>query len=68
MNLPFQVVPDPSPGTNKLHLDLSTANQPGEVERSVGLGATGHRRSEPDDDLVVLRVPVANVIRMVDMH
>jgi len=65
VNLSLQVVPDPTPGKNKLHLDLSTADQPGAVERLLGLGATIHRRPEPGDDFVVLGDPAANLFCVV---
>lgn len=64
-NLSFQVVPDPTPGKNKLHLDLYTADQAGEVERLLGLGATMHRRPEAGDDFVVLRDPGGNLFCVV---
>ncbi|HEV3494865.1 MAG TPA: VOC family protein [Actinomycetes bacterium] len=38
--LAFGRVPDPSPGKNKVHLDLATADRPGEVARPLALGAT----------------------------
>ena len=65
-NLSFQVVPDPTPGKNKLHLDLYTADQQGEVERLLKLGATVHRLPDPGDDFVVLRDPGGNLFCVVD--
>jgi catechol 2,3-dioxygenase-like lactoylglutathione lyase family enzyme len=65
-NLSFQVVPDPTPGKNKLHLDLYTTDQRGEVERLRRLGATIHRLPEPGDDFVVLKDPAGNVFCVVD--
>ncbi|GAA4848135.1 VOC family protein [Luteimicrobium xylanilyticum] len=38
--LGFQKVEDPTPGKNRLHLDLGTADRLAEVERLVGEGAT----------------------------
>lgn len=38
--LGFQQVDAPTPGKNRLHLDLETADRPAEVERLVGDGAT----------------------------
>ena len=38
--LAFQQVDDPTPGKNKVHLDLSTDDLDAEVERLVGAGAT----------------------------
>jgi hypothetical protein len=37
--LMFIKVPDPTPGKNRIHLDLHTAAVAAEVERAVGLGA-----------------------------
>lgn len=65
VNLSFQVVPDPTPGKNKLHLDLYATDRQGEVERLLGLGATVHRPPEPGDDFVVLRDPGGNVFCVV---
>lgn len=36
----FQYVADPTPGKNRLHLDLETDDLAAEVERLVGLGAS----------------------------
>jgi hypothetical protein len=36
----FQKVDDPSPGKNRLHLDLVSADRPAEVQRLVAAGAT----------------------------
>jgi Glyoxalase-like domain len=38
--LMFLAVPQPRAGKNRLHLDLVSPDQPAEVERAVGLGAT----------------------------
>lgn len=38
--LGFQRVPDPTPGKNKVHLDLHAADKEAEVTRLVGLGAS----------------------------
>ncbi|MGU3499988.1 VOC family protein [Mycobacterium sp. C31M] len=38
--LGFQRVPDPTPGKNKVHLDLHAADKEAEVARLVGLGAS----------------------------
>ena len=46
---------------SRVHLDLYTADQPAEVERLVGLGATRYEReSGPNDDFVVLVDPDGN--------
>jgi len=39
-HLAFQRVPEPRAGKNRVHVDFRTADQRGEVERIVGLGAT----------------------------
>ena len=59
-NLSFQVVPDPTPGKNKIHLDPYTDDQRGEVDRLLALGATVRRWPEPGDDFVGLRAPAGN--------
>jgi predicted enzyme related to lactoylglutathione lyase len=38
--LSFQRVPDPTPGKNRVHVDLATADRAAEVDRLLGLGAT----------------------------
>ena len=46
---------------SRVHLDLYTADQPAEVERLLGLGATRFERERsPDDDFVVLVDPDGN--------
>ena len=46
---------------SRVHLDLYTADQPAEVERLLGLGATRYEREYgPDDDFVVLVDPDGN--------
>jgi predicted enzyme related to lactoylglutathione lyase len=42
--LGFQRVDDPTPGKNRVHLDFSTRDLDGEVNRLVGLGATETER------------------------
>ncbi len=47
--------------TSRVHLDLYTTDQAGEVERLIGLGATRYQRQyRPDDDFVVLEDPDGN--------
>ncbi len=60
--LGFQRVSDPTPGKNKVHLDLHTADKEAEVTRLVGLGAleTGRHSFGPDFDWVVLADPEGN--------
>ncbi len=53
---------------SRLHLDLSTTDQEGEVERLVGLGATRYPwRYEPDADYVVLEDPDGNLFCVVQV-
>ena len=60
--LGFQRVPDPTPGKNKVHLDLHTADKDAEVARLIGLGAreTGRHSFGEDFDWVVLADPEGN--------
>ncbi|MBU9763224.1 VOC family protein [Mycobacterium sp. TNTM28] len=60
--LAFQRVPDPTPGKNRVHLDLSAADGEAEVSRLVGLGATETGRHSFGDDFswVVLADPEGN--------
>jgi catechol 2,3-dioxygenase-like lactoylglutathione lyase family enzyme len=55
---------------SRVHLDLYTTDQEGEVERLVGIGATRYPREyHPDDDFVVLEDPDGNrfcVVRVRD--
>lgn len=50
----------------RLHLDLYTEDQPGEVERLLHVGATLHRSPEPGEDFVVLADPDGNLFCVVD--
>ena len=65
-NLGFQQVDDPTPGKNRLHLDLYTTDQRAEVERLKGLGAAVVREPEPGDDFVVMADPDGNLFCVVD--
>ena len=52
---------------SRVHLDLYTADQPAEVERLLGLGATRYEREyRPGDDFVVLVDPDGNRFCVVD--
>ncbi|HXZ98352.1 MAG TPA: VOC family protein [Candidatus Acidoferrum sp.] len=54
-------------GRNRLHLDLYTRDQKGQVERLLKLGATRHPQEyEPEDDFVVLEDPDGNLFCVVD--
>ena len=67
VNISVQVVPEKRVGKNRLHLDLYTDNQEGEVRRLLELGATRHPRvPEPGDDFILLQDPEGNVFCVVD--
>jgi catechol 2,3-dioxygenase-like lactoylglutathione lyase family enzyme len=53
----------------RIHLDLYTADQGGEVERLIGLGATEVHwdRKPPDADYVILADPEGNRFCVVDI-
>ena len=61
-NLGFQRVPEPTPGKNRVHLDLHAADRDAEVTRLVGLGATetGRHSFGPEFAWVVLADPEGN--------
>lgn len=59
--LAFQKVPDPTPGKNRLHVDLAAADRDAEVERLLGDGATLVGRHEHEGfQWVVLADPDGN--------
>ena len=67
VNVSLQVVPEKRSGKNRLHLDLYTADQAGEVERLLTLGATRFPRTpEPDEDFIVLEDPEGNLFCVID--
>jgi Glyoxalase-like domain len=67
VNVSLQVVPEKRSGKNRLHLDLYTADQAGEVDRLLALGATRFPRTpEPDEDFVVLQDPEGNLFCVID--
>ncbi len=46
----------------RLHLDLYSDNQEGEVKRLLGIGATRHPQTyDPEDDFIVLEDPDGNL-------
>lgn len=50
----------------RLHLDLYTDNQEGEVKRLLGIGATRHPQTyDPEDDFIVLEDPDGNLFCVV---
>lgn len=53
---------------SRLHFDLYTTDQQGEVERLVKIGATRYPwRYKPDDDFVVLEDPDGNLFCVVEV-
>lgn len=60
--LGFQKVPDPTPGKNRVHLDLAAADAEAEVARVVGLGARETERHSFGEGFswVVLADPEGN--------
>ena len=63
----LQLVPEKRSGKNRLHFDLYTNDQAGEVERLLGIGATRHPRTpESDEDFVVLEDPEGNLFCVID--
>ncbi len=68
VNVSLQKVPEPRVGKNRLHFDLYTEDQAGEVERLLGLGATRFpRTAEPGEDFVVLEDPEGNLFCVIDV-
>ena len=67
VNVSLQAVPEPRVGKNRLHLDLYTSDQAGEVGRLLALGATRVPRTPgPDEDFVVLQDPEGNLFDVID--
>lgn len=67
VNVGIQKVPEPRQGKNRLHLDLYTEDQAGEVERLLGLGAKRFpRQAEPNEDFIVLEDPEGNLFCVID--
>ena len=60
-DLLFLRVPDPTPGKNRLHLDLRPDDQDAEVERLISLGARRASIGQPDEvTWVVMADPEGN--------
>jgi catechol 2,3-dioxygenase-like lactoylglutathione lyase family enzyme len=68
-NLSLDQTPERRSGKrSRLHLDLYTNDQEGEVERLVNIGATRYPwRYRPDDDFVVLEDPDGNLFCVVQV-
>ncbi len=67
VNVSLQQVPEPRVGKNRLHLDLYTDDQSGEVARLLALGAVRFPRTPaPGEDFVTLQDPEGNVFDVID--
>ncbi|HEY6470592.1 MAG TPA: VOC family protein [Candidatus Dormibacteraeota bacterium] len=67
VNISLQQVPEPRAGKNRLHLDLYTDDQAGEVTRLLALGATVLPRVAVEgEDFVSLLDPEGNVFDVID--
>jgi hypothetical protein len=68
VNVSLQKVPEKASEKNRLHFDLYTTDQAGEVDRLLGIGATRHPRvPEPEEDFVVLADPEGNLFCVIDV-
>jgi hypothetical protein len=69
VSVSLQQVPEKPAGKNRLHFDLYTDDQQGEVERLLKIGATRHPRTpEPDEDFIVLEDPEGNLFCVIDAN
>ena len=67
--LAFQKVDDPTPGKNRVHLDLTAADLDGEVDRLVAAGATiVGRRGDENFRWVTLADPQGNQFCVAAQH
>ena len=67
VNVSISKVPEPRTGKNRLHLDLYTDDQRGEVERLLELGARLHPRAAREhEDFIVLEDPEGNLFCVID--
>jgi hypothetical protein len=67
VNVSLQKVPENRVGKNRLHFDLYTDDQQGEVARLLELGATlQERTAEPGEDFIVLQDPEGNLFCVID--
>jgi hypothetical protein len=67
VNVSLQQVPEARIGKNRLHLDLYTEDQEGELRRLLELGATRYPRMPgPADDFVTLQDPEGNLFDVID--
>jgi hypothetical protein len=67
VNVSLQKVPEPRVGKNRLHFDLYTDDQAGEVDRLLALGATRFPRTAgAHEDFVTLQDPEGNLFDVID--
>jgi hypothetical protein len=67
VNVSLQQVPERPAGKNRLHFDLYTDDQEGEIERLLKIGAMRHPRTpRPDEDFIVLEDPEGNLFCVID--
>jgi hypothetical protein len=67
VNVSLQRVPERRVGKNRLHLDLYTQDQQGEVARLLALGAVRYPRTpEFGEDFVTLQDPEGNIFDVID--
>lgn len=67
VNVSLQKVPEPRAGKNRLHFDLYTGDQAGEIARLLGLGATILPRTVIEgEDFVSLLDPEGNIFDVID--
>jgi len=64
--LPNVSIDGMEPERGRIHLDLYTDDQEGEVARLLRLGATQYRPREPGEDFIVLEDPEGNLFCVVD--
>ncbi|MEU5840834.1 VOC family protein [Rhodococcus sp. NPDC047139] len=70
IRLGFQKVPDPTPGKNRVHIDLVTADVDAEVERFTRAGAKEVHREDMGEDFrwVTLADPDGNLFCVSSEH
>jgi hypothetical protein len=67
VNVSLQKVPEPRVGKNRLHFDLYTDDQAGEIDRLLELGATRFpRKADVAEDFVTLQDPEGNLFDVID--
>ena len=66
-NVSLNKDPERLKGRNRLHFDLYSNDQEGEVERLLKLGATRHPQTcDQEDDFIVLEDPDGNLFCVID--